>query len=105
MSNDIEIHLREKEISSEQDLHGTIIVNYGERFDSLVVNAQIENSNDSFRYVLINGRKINHPYARITLFKDVMGDKKEIEFIAITNHIPVSGSSSGKTSYLYYSRE
>jgi hypothetical protein len=107
MPNDIEIHLHEKEISSEQGLHGTIIIKYEERFDSVVINSQIENSNDIFRYILINGRKINHPYARIPLFKEDIGDKKEIEFIAVTSHIPVSDSSTGKfrTSIIQENKE
>jgi hypothetical protein len=93
---DISIMIMEKEISSGQDVHGTINLNYHGRYDSIIINSQIQNSNDVFNYTNINGKKINHPYARLTIVGNDIGDKKILEFIANTKHVPVTDSSNVK---------
>jgi hypothetical protein len=98
MSNvkDISIKIMEKEISSGQDVHGTINLNYHGRYDSIIINSQIQNSNDVFNYTNINGKKINHPYARLSVFGNDIGDKRNLEFIANTKHVPSTDSSNVK---------
>jgi hypothetical protein len=93
---DISIMIMEKEISSGQDVHGTINLNYHGRYDSIIINSQIQNSNDVFNYTNINGKKINHPYARLSIVGNDIGEKKILEFIANTKHVPVTDSSNVK---------
>jgi hypothetical protein len=92
----VSIELVEDQVSAGQELHGKITLAYPGRFDSLVINSQIENSNDVFSYVNLNGKKINHPYARLSIFKAELGGKNPVEFVAITKHVPSSNSSAVK---------
>lgn len=93
---DISLKLAEQRISAGQDLHGTIFVNYSGRIDSIVINSQIENSNDGFTYDSLNGKKINYPYSRLSILKSELGDRRSLEFIARTGHIPEKEFSKAK---------
>jgi hypothetical protein len=93
---DVNIELMEREIVSGQELHGTVSVNYAGRFDSIVINSQIENSSDIFNYTSINGKKVNHQYARLSIFKDDLKDKNYLEFTAVTSHNPRNGQTNAK---------
>jgi hypothetical protein len=86
----------ESSIAPNEDLHGTIIINYSGRWDSLVINSQIENSNDTFVYSEINSKKVKYPYARLSIFKSELGDGTVIEFTATTKHSPVDRNSNAK---------
>ena len=88
--------LAESSLAAGEDLHGTVVINYPGRFDSLVINSQIENSSDVFSYTSLNGKKMRHPYARLSIFRAELGGKTTIEFIASTNHIPLSAHSKVK---------
>jgi hypothetical protein len=90
------IALAEGLIASGEDLHGTVVINYPGRFDSLVINSQIENSSDVFSYTNLNGKKIRHPYARLSIFKADLGGSTKIAFTATTNHVPAGDHSSVK---------
>jgi hypothetical protein len=92
----IAISLSEGQIAAGQELHGKILINYPGRFDSLVVNSQIENSSDVFSYVNLNGKKMNHPYARLSIFKAELGGKNPVEFVATTKHVPAGDHSNVK---------
>jgi hypothetical protein len=85
---EINIQLEKNEIQPNNEVHGRIELNYNGRFDTIVINSQIENSSDVFSYTQLNGKKIHHPYARLSIFKKDLGEKNIIEFIAITQHIP-----------------
>jgi hypothetical protein len=85
---DISISLAESSIVAGNELHGAVVINYSGRFDSVVVNSQIENSSDVFSYSSLNGKNIKHPYARLSIFKSELAGRKTIEFTATTNHIP-----------------
>ena len=85
---EISIQLETNEIQPNTEVHGRIEVNYNGRFDSIVINSQIEHSSDVFTYIQLNGKRINHPYARLSIFKKDLEDKNIIEFIAITQHVP-----------------
>lgn len=83
-------------MAAGQDLHGTVTINYAGRWDSVVINSQIENSSDVFSYSLLNGKKIKHPYARLSIFKDELKGKTVVEFVSSTNHVPsIAADSSG----------
>ena len=85
---EISIQLETNEIQPNTEVHGRIELNYNGRFDSIVINSQIEHSSDVFTYIQLNGKRINHPYARISIFKKDLEEKNIIEFIAITQHVP-----------------
>ena len=81
-NNGVSIKLAENEIMPGQEIHGTININYTNRFDSVVINSQIENSSDIFNYTSLNGKKINYQYARLSIFKSDLQDTKKLEFTA-----------------------
>src|SRR5262245_40738334 len=93
---DVNIELMEREIVSGQELPGTISVNYTGRFDSIVINSQIENSSDIFNFTSTNGKKVNHQYARLSIFKDDLKDQNYLEFTAVTSHKPRNGHTNAK---------
>lgn len=88
----ISIELTEEQATSGQDIHGTINLSYDSRYDSIVINSQIEDSSGTFEFVELNGRKIDYPYPRFSIFeKDISGQKK-ITFTTRTNHVPRDAS-------------
>ena len=95
-SKQVSVSLTEGSVSAGEDLHGTVVINYPGRFDSLVINSQIENSSDVFSYTNLNGKKIKHPYARLSIFKAELGGRTTIEFTATTNHVPAGDHSNVK---------
>jgi uncharacterized protein with ParB-like and HNH nuclease domain len=88
---DVSISLAESSIVAGNDLHGTVVINYSGRFDSVVINSQIENSSDVFSYISINGKNVTHPYARLSIFKSELAGRNTIDFTATTNHVPAKG--------------
>ncbi len=93
---EISLSIIENEIHPNQEFHGRIEVNYNGRFDTIVINSQIENSNDICNYVELNGKKINHPYARLSIYKKDLEENRIINFIAFTHHIPKTDFSKVK---------
>lgn len=93
---DVSISLAESSIVAGNDLHGTVVINYRGRFDSVVVNSQIENSSDVFSYTSLNEKNIKHPYARLSIFKSELAGRNSINFTATTNHVPAGEYSSVK---------
>ena len=65
MAKEISISFNRPEVSTGEIVHGRIQLNYQGRFDSLVINSQIENSDDIFRILNFNGSNVNYPYARL----------------------------------------
>jgi hypothetical protein len=94
--NEVSIKLAQNEIMPGQEIHGTININYPNRFDSVVINSQIENSRDIFNYTSINGKITNYQYARLSIFKADLKDSKKLEFTAVTSHKPGDGYSNAK---------
>ena len=88
---DVSISLAESSIVAGNDLHGRVVINYSGRFDSVVINSQIENSSDVFSYTNINGKNVKHPYARLSIFKSHRAGRDTIDFTATTNHVPAEG--------------
>lgn len=96
VQKDVSISLDESSIVTGKDLHGTIVINYPGRFDSVVINSQIENSSDVFSYTNLEGKNIKHPYARLSIFKSELGGKNTLNFTATTNHIPSKEYTNAK---------
>jgi hypothetical protein len=92
----IELSIIEKETEGKKEIDGEIKINYPGRFDSISINSQIEDSSDVFTYIEINNKKIDHPYARLSIFKKELQDHKTIKFKAFTRHIPKSTESNVK---------
>jgi len=82
-----------KEINAEEELECIITINYTGRFDSISINSQIEDSSDVFTYTEINGKKINHPYARLSIMKKELQNPSSIRLKAITKHVPNNAES------------
>jgi hypothetical protein len=95
-SKQVSVSLAEGSVAAGEELHGIVVINYPGRFDSLVINSQIENSSDVFSYTNLNGKKIKHPYARLSIFKAELGGRTTVEFTTITNHVPAGDYSSVK---------
>jgi hypothetical protein len=93
---DVSISLAESSIATGNVLHGTGVINYSGRFDSVVVNSQIENSSDVFSYTSLNGKNIRHPYARLSIFKSELAGRNTIEFTATTSHVPAGEYTNAK---------
>ena len=93
---EVSISLAETSIVAGNDLHGVVIINYSGRFDSVVINSQIENSSDVFSYTNLNGKNIKHPYARLSIFRSELGGSTTINFTAATNHVPSGEYSNVK---------
>ena len=93
---DVSISLAESSIVAGNDLHGTVVINYLGRFDSVVVNSQIENSSDVFSYTSLNEKNIKHPYARLSIFKSELAGRNTINFTTTTNHVPAGEYSNVK---------
>ena len=77
-STNILLDFKNKEINIGEELDCIISINYTGRFDSISINSQIEDSSDVFTYTEINGKKINHPYARLSLMKKELLDPTHI---------------------------
>jgi hypothetical protein len=92
----VSISLTESSIVAGNDLHGVVVINYSGRFDSVVINSQIENSSDVFSYTNLNGKNIKHPYARLSIFKSELAGSTTINFTATTNHVPSGEYSNVK---------
>ena len=93
---EVSISLAESSIVAGNDLHGVVVINYSERFDSVVINSQIENSSDVFSYTNLNGKNIKHPYARLSIFRSELAGSTTINFNATTNHVPSGEYSNVK---------
>lgn len=84
---DIEFSLEPKEIHPNTEIKGKISVSYPGRYDGVVINTQILDSNEHIIYKSYGGKKISQNVSRLFINKDVMPDNK-VEFTAIINFEP-----------------
>jgi len=85
-----------KQTNGKKEIDGKLIINYTGRFDSISINSQIEDSSDIFTYTEIDEKKINHPYARLSIFKKDIQNPNIIRFKAFTDHNPKTIESNVK---------
>ena len=78
---DIEIKLNSKEIHQSDEIKGNITVNYPGKYDGVVINTHILESNELIVYKSYNGKKISQNVSRLFVNKDAMPENK-IEFTA-----------------------
>ena len=95
-SNPISLELAEDHVISGQNIHGIIKLSYDSRYDTIVINSQIEDSSGTFEFVELDGKKIDYPYARLSIFEKDISGQKQIAFVARTNHIPRDASAKVK---------
>src|SRR6185503_8218516 len=93
--NDIIIDFDKEQVKTNEELNGVIKINYTGRYDSIVINSQIENTSERFNFVKLDDKKINYSYARMPVLRKDMKNQNEIKSTAITTHVP-QGSSNVK---------
>jgi hypothetical protein len=96
MAKEISISFNRPEVSTGEIVHGRIQLNYQGRFDSLVINSQIENSDDIFRILNFNGNNVNYPYARLSIWKEEIGNTHTLDFATVSQHRPTKVFSNAK---------
>lgn len=86
--NVIVIIFDKNEVKPKEELNGIVKITYPGRFDSIVINSQIENTSDIFTFIKLNGKKIDYSYARMPILKQDIKDVNEIKFTVTTKHVP-----------------
>jgi hypothetical protein len=84
---DLEFKLNSIEIHPDSEIKGTITVSYPGRYDGVVINTTILDSNAHIIYKSYNGKKISQNVSRLFIDKEVMPENKA-EFTAIINFQP-----------------
>ncbi|QUC64815.1 hypothetical protein NsoK4_00570 [Nitrosopumilus sp. K4] len=84
---DIEFSLEPKEIHPKSEIKGIITVSYPGRYDGVVINTQILDSNEHIIYKSSNGKKISQNVSRLFINKDTMPENKA-EFTATIDFEP-----------------
>lgn len=80
---DIELKLDSQTIKPNSEITGTVTVNFPGRYDGVVINTQILNSNELIVYKSYNGKKISDNVSRLFISKDAMPDNKAVFTAAI----------------------
>ena len=75
---DIEIKLDDIEIHPKEIIKGSVTVNYSGRYDGIVINAQILDSNELIIYRSYNGKEISKNVSRLFVNKDTMPENKVV---------------------------
>jgi hypothetical protein len=78
---DIEFNLEPKEIHPDSEIRGIIVVSYPGKYDGVVINTQISDSNEHIIYNSYNGKKILQNVSRLFISKEAMPENKA-EFTA-----------------------
>ena len=81
---DLDFKLNSNDIHQDSEIIGTISVSYPGRYDGVVINTQILDSNEHIIYKSYNGKKISQNVSRLFINKDVMPEHKA-EFTATIN--------------------
>ena len=84
---DIDFKINSKEIKPNSEIKGTVSVSYPGRYDGVVINTQILDSNEHIIYKSYNGKKISQNVSRLFINRDVM-PKNKAEFTAIIKFEP-----------------
>jgi hypothetical protein len=84
---DLEFKLNSTDIHPNSEIKGTISVAYPGRYDGVVINTQILDSNEHIIYKSYNEKKISQNVSRLFINKDVMPDNKA-EFSALIEFEP-----------------
>ena len=85
---DVELKLENLNIIPHSEIKGRIDVRYQGRYDGIVINTQILNSNQLIIYKSFNGKPISQNLSRLFISKDFMS-KNKAEFTAIIEFKPI----------------
>jgi hypothetical protein len=84
---DLEFKLDSKDIRQNSEITGTVTVSYPGRYDGVVVNTTILDSNEHIIYKSYNQKKISQHVSRLFINKDTMPENKA-EFTATIEFEP-----------------
>ena len=84
---DMEFKLNSEDIHPNSEIKGTISVSYPGRYDGVVINTTILDSNEHIIYKSYNGKNISQNVSSLFINKDTMPENKA-EFTAIINFEP-----------------
>ena len=84
---DIKFQLNSIEIRPNYEIKGTILVSYPGRYDGVVINTQILDSNEHIVYKSYNGKNISQNVSRLFISRDIMPENKA-EFTALIKFEP-----------------
>jgi hypothetical protein len=84
---DLEFKLNSKDIRQNSEITGTVTVSYPGRYDGVVVNTTILDSNEHIIYKSYNQKKISQHVSRLFINKDTMPENKA-EFTATIEFEP-----------------
>ncbi len=84
---DVEISLNSAHILPNEQIVGSIKVNYAGRYDGVVVNTQILDSNGLLEYGMCNGKNVDKNVTRLFIPKDSMNNNTA-EFTAFIRFKP-----------------
>ena len=84
---DIEFKLNSIDIHPNSEIKWIISVSYPGRYDGVVINTQILDSNEHIIYKSYNGKNISQNVSRLFINKDVMPENKA-EFVALIKFEP-----------------
>ena len=85
--NNIKLELDDRSIKPNSEIKGHVTVNYQGRYDGIVINTQILDSNDLIVYKSYNEKKISQNVSRLFISKDEILDNK-VEFTAVIEFEP-----------------
>jgi hypothetical protein len=84
---DIKFNINSLHIHPNSEINGTIEVSYPGRYDGVVINTTISDSNQHIIYKSYNGKKISQNVSRLFISKETMPENKA-EFSAIISFEP-----------------
>ena len=84
---DVELKLESLKITPHSEIKGKIVVGYQGRYDGVVINTQILNSNQLIVYKSYNRKPISQNLSRLFISKDNMPENKA-EFTATIEFKP-----------------
>ena len=84
---DVELELETEAITPFTEIKGKIKVRYPGRYDGIVINTQIINSNELIVYKSYNGKSISKNLSRLFISRDEMPENKA-EFTAAAEFKP-----------------
>ena len=87
---DIELELENKEFHPNVEFKGIVRVNFPGRYDGIVINTQIFDSNELMIFKSYNEKKISQNVARLFVNRDDMPENR-VEFTAMLGFKPEKG--------------
>ena len=84
---DIVIRLAETDVHRGDEIRGTVTVGFPGRYDGVMINVQILDSNELIHYTSYNGRKVSQHTTGLFVNRDHMPDNR-IEFAACIDFEP-----------------